>query len=189
MAVAKIVSGGQTGADRAALEAARARGVPIAGWVPRGRWAEDGRVPDELVELRETESRDPAERTRRNVADSDGTLIVSHGALSGGTALTRATAEQTGKPCLWIDLAARAPELARSDARAWLELHQVHVLNVAGARASEDVGIHDATFALVSALLDPTDPLGATPQLGAAASTAASVAAKYSSPARVRTTK
>jgi hypothetical protein len=75
MTLRKIISGGQTGADRAALDAARAWNVPIGGWVPAGRAAEDGAIPAEYIELRETDTRLPEERTRLNVQDSDGTLI------------------------------------------------------------------------------------------------------------------
>ena len=150
----RIVAGGQTGADRAALEAARAAGFAAGGWVPRGRWAEDGRVPDGLGELRETESADPAERTRRNVADSDATLLLSHGPLRGGSALTQNEALRLGKPCLWIDLDQRALEPAIEHVLAWLERHEVGVLNVAGPRASEDAEIFSSAFALVSALLE-----------------------------------
>jgi hypothetical protein len=150
--LSKIISGGQTGADRAALDAARAAGVPIGGWVPRGRWAEDGRVPDAFHEMRETLGADPADRTARNVMAADGTLLVSHGPPQGGSALTQATAERAGKPCLWIDLDVEsASALAR--VQAWLVEHRVQVLNVAGPRASEDPTIYEAVFALVSALL------------------------------------
>jgi hypothetical protein len=152
--VAKVVSGGQTGADRAALAAARALGLPIGGWVPLGRWAEDGRVPDELAEMRETDSRDPAERTVRNVIDSDGTLIVSHGALGGGSALTRTAAEERGKPWLWLDLALDPAEDAAARAIAWIAEREIRVLNVAGPRASEDPRIYDATLALVTTVLE-----------------------------------
>jgi hypothetical protein len=153
MPLERIVSGGQTGADRAALEAARAAGFPAGGWVPKGRWAEDGRVPDGLGELRETESPDPAERTRRNVADSDATLILSHGALQGGSNLTREEAARLAKPCLWLDLEQLPFEPAVERVLAWLEQHAIRVLNVAGPRASEDAEIYRDAFALVAAVL------------------------------------
>jgi hypothetical protein len=156
MVLAKIVSGGETGADRAALDLAQARGVPVGGWIPRGRWAEDGRIPEHLASLQETESADPAERTRRNVADSDGTLIVSHGPLAGGSALTSRMAAQLSKACLWIDLGVEPLEHAVKRARAWIEQHQIGVLNVAGPRGSEDPRIYGATFELLTRLLDST---------------------------------
>lgn len=156
--LSRIVCGGQTGADRAALEAARAAGFPAGGWVPKGRWAEDGPVPDGLGDLRETESADPAERTRRNVADSDATLILSHGPLRGGSALTREEATRLGKPCLWLDFEQLSIELALDQVLAWLEQHATRVLNVAGPRASEDAEIYRDAFALVSAVLARRHP-------------------------------
>jgi hypothetical protein len=153
MPLERIVTGAQTGADRAALAAARAAGFPAGGWVPKGRWAEDGRIPDGLGELYETESPDPAERTRRNVADSEATLILSHGALRGGSKLTHDEAARLGRPCLWIDLEQLPLELAVERVLAWLERHATRVLNVAGPRASEDAEIYRDAFALVSAVL------------------------------------
>jgi Circularly permutated YpsA SLOG family len=148
-----VVSGGQTGVDRGALDAARAAGVPIGGWVPRGRWAEDGSVPDAYGELREAPSLDPSERTRRNVEDSDGTLLVSHGPLMGGSARTLRVAEQLGKPCLWLDLDdARVAAAAVDRARAWIERYAIGVLNVAGPRASEDPRGYAAAFELITRL-------------------------------------
>jgi Circularly permutated YpsA SLOG family len=151
--VAKVVSGGQTGADRGALDAARASGVAIGGWIPRGRWAEDGPLPDGFDALRETASADPAERTERNVTDSDGTLIVSHGALSGGSAMTERLAEQLGKPILRVDLDFDTLERASERIAAWIGDHRIGVLNVAGPRASEDARIYADVSALVSAVL------------------------------------
>lgn len=151
--LSRIVSGGQTGADRAALEAALAHDFPAGGWVPKGRWAEDGRVPDGLGELRETESADPAERTRRNVADSDATLLLSHGPLGGGSALTREEAKRLGKPCLWLDLGQTPIEIAVELVLAWVAQHAVGALNVAGPRASEDARIYASTLALMQVVL------------------------------------
>ena len=117
----KIVSGGQTGADRAALEFARANGLGTGGWVPRGRLAEDGPIPEDYLGLLEADSTDPAVRTALNVRDSDATLILSHGPLTGGSLLTLQEATGIEKPVLHLDLdqmsltsAARtAPPLAR----------------------------------------------------------------------------
>src|SRR5690606_31296737 len=97
-----IISGGQTGVDRAALDAALALGIEHGGWCPLGRWAEDGRIP-ERYRLRETNSPDYAVRTCRNVDEADATLIVAPAPLIGGTRLTYEYAVQTGKPCLVID--------------------------------------------------------------------------------------
>lgn len=149
----KIVSGGQTGADRAALDAARSVGLQYGGWVPRDRQAEDGVIDPKYVGLRETQSADPAERTRRNVVDSDATLIVSHGPLVSGSALTLGISVELGKPVLHLDLRSTDPSLAVRNVITWLCEHEVSTLNVAGPRASEDCEVYAATFDLVSAIL------------------------------------
>ena len=137
MSIRKIVSGGQTGVDRAALDAAQAAGVPCGGWCPRGRLADDGPIPPRYP-LRETPTASYAQRTRWNVRDSDGTLILNRGALEGGTALTADAARKLGKPCLILDLSARPDPAA---ARAWAAAHRVRVLNVAGPRERRLPGI------------------------------------------------
>jgi hypothetical protein len=144
-----VVSGGQTGVDRAALDAAIAAGIPHGGWCPRGRLAEDGAIPDRYA-LVEHASPDYAARTLANVVDSDGTLILARGALAGGTALTRALAERHAKPLLVIDLDA-SPDPAA--VRAWIEAHDMRVLNVAGPRESQQPGIAAAARGFLAALL------------------------------------
>jgi hypothetical protein len=134
----RVVSGGQTGVDRAALDVALRLDIPAAGWCPRGRLAEDGRIGPGYP-LVETETSEYAERTRLNVRDSDGTLILAWGEMTGGTALTRVFALQLGKPHLVVDLAA-GPSVAES--LAWIKAHGVRVLNVAGPRASTVPGIY-----------------------------------------------
>jgi hypothetical protein len=133
----KIVSGGQSGVDRAALDAAIAFGIPHGGWCPRGRLAEDGPIPERYA-LQETATADYRERTERNVLDSDATLIFHLGRVQGGTLLTRRLARRHGKPCLAIDLA--KPDEAESVYR-WLRDNRVEVLNVAGPRESQSPGI------------------------------------------------
>ena len=144
----KIISGGQTGADRAALDVALESGLPSGGWVPRGRLAEDGRLSDSYPDLVETETADLAERTRRNVRDADATVIVSHGPLSGGSQLTLEEAERLQKPVLHLDVRALGAAVAAERLAAWLEAERPHVLNIAGPRASEDADIY-ATVAAV----------------------------------------
>lgn len=136
--ITKIVSGGQTGVDRAALDVALALGIPCGGWCPKGRRAEDGAIPAHYP-LTETTSKDYRVRTRRNVRDSDGTLILMRGPLSGGTALTRRLAKEMRKPCFVVDLT-RRPRV--SDVRTWLASNNICTLNVAGPRESSQPGIH-----------------------------------------------
>ncbi|HNY64654.1 MAG TPA: putative molybdenum carrier protein [Deltaproteobacteria bacterium] len=148
----KIVSGGQTGADRAALDAAIQAGVETGGWVPRGRLAEDGVVPESYPNMAETASADYRERTRLNVSHSDGTLVVVHGPAEGGTAYTISTARQLEKPLLVLDLDSLSPGQALKLLEDWLAEHAVEVLNVAGPRASRDERIYSRTFSLISGL-------------------------------------
>lgn len=143
-----IVSGGQTGVDRTALDWAIGRGVPHGGWCPLGRRAEDGVIPDRY-RLRETPSAEYAERTEWNVRDSDATLIVSIGAdLEGGSRLTRSLAERLRKPCLHV--ARASADAAR--VRDFCITHGVRVLNVAGPRASKEPGVPAFTRALLDAV-------------------------------------
>jgi Circularly permutated YpsA SLOG family len=145
----KIISGGQTGADRAALDFALECGIPIGGWVPRGRLAEDGRIPERYAGLVETESADPAVRTARNVRDSDATLILSHGPLDGGSLFTHREATRIGKPVLHLALDQLGHAAAADQLRTWLSAVRPATLNVAGPRASRDPQIAAATDAVL----------------------------------------
>jgi hypothetical protein len=140
MAVLKIISGGQTGADRGGLEAAIALSIPHGGWCPKGRLAEDGTVPGKYA-LSETCSADYAVRTERNVADSDGTVLFTRGEPSGGSALTASLARRAGRPLLHVDLKGVAGPAAAERVRAWLAGREIRILNVAGSRESEAPGI------------------------------------------------
>ncbi len=147
--VTRVVSGGQTGVDRAALDAAVALGIPVGGWCPRGRRAEDGRIPPRYP-LRETPTSAYPERTAWNVRDSGATLVLTRGAPRGGTALTAALARRAGKPFLVVDLAA-GPD--PGDVRSWLQREGVRCLNVAGPRESEAPGIHDQALLFLEKML------------------------------------
>lgn len=144
----RVISGGQTGVDRAALDAALRLGLEIGGWCPRGRRAEDGVIPDGY-RLRETPSRDYAERTERNVLESDGTLILYRRVMTGGTHLTARIARRVGRPLLACD-----PErgLDQDSMLAWLLDHRIRVLNCAGPRESAAPGIQVQAFESLSAL-------------------------------------
>jgi hypothetical protein len=135
--IQKIVSGGQTGADRGALDAALSLGIEHGGWCPKGRLAEDGVIPERYC-LTETSSKYYRIRTEQNVIDSDGTLIFYYKSLRGGTELTRQMASKHRKPFLLVDLA-RTWEV--DAVQEWLELHKIAILNVAGPRESSNPGI------------------------------------------------
>lgn len=138
----KIVSGGQTGADRAALEFALRHGLPHGGWCPRGRRAEDGKIPPRY-QLTETPERAYAVRTLRNVLDSDATVVFSTAPeIRGGTALTAALAREHNRPLLHLH-AALTDEQAATCLRAFLAEHRVNTVNVAGPRASQDPEVAD----------------------------------------------
>src|SRR5262249_29118432 len=133
----QIVSGGQTGVDRAALDVARELGMPCGGWCPRGRRAEDGPIPPHYP-LQETPRADYEQRTRWNARDTGGTLVLTRGRPEGGTALAIAMARRLGKPCLVVDLDEPPPlEVVRS----WAKNEGVAVVNVAGPRESTCPGI------------------------------------------------
>jgi hypothetical protein len=146
----KVVSGGQSGVDRAALDAALESGVAAGGWCPKGRLAEDGRIP-ERYPLKETLTAEYSERTELNVRDSDATLILHRGPLKGGTALTLQLASQWKRPALCIDLE-ESTQLDRQRVQDWLAEHRIAVLNVAGPRESGSPGIYrDARQFLIEA--------------------------------------
>lgn len=144
-----IVSGGQSGVDRAALDAALASGMDVGGWCPAGRWAEDGPIHARYP-LRETPSADPAERTRRNVRDSDATLVLAPAPLAGGTALTVAIARDLGRPRLILDPTSDSPDVAVD----WLRQCAAETLNVAGPRESEVPGVYTSAREWMADLFD-----------------------------------
>ena len=145
----RIITGGQTGVDRAALDVAIKLDLPCGGWCPKGRASEQGPIAD-IYPLTETPLADPAQRTRFNVRDADGTLIIAHGELTGGTALTRDFAASLAKPCLVVspDNTSAAKMVA-----AWLTEHKIRILNVAGPRESRDPGIYERAGKLLHAVI------------------------------------
>jgi hypothetical protein len=149
LGIQKIVSGGQTGVDRAALDCAMALGLPHGGWCPRGRLAEDGVIPPEYC-LQELDSAKYSDRTKRNVLDSDATLVLVCGNPEGGTLLTMNFASRSQKPCLKVRLS-RSTRVER--VRAWIVQNQIRVLNIAGPRASKQPEIHSLAFAFLTSLL------------------------------------
>lgn len=167
----RLVSGGQTGVDRAALDAAlECPDVEAGGWCPKGRKAEDGPLPDRYP-LRETPAERYAQRTEWNVRDSDGTLVLTRGPVTGGTRLTVELAREYGRPHLVIDCSApggtdvpsapSVPDGAEGESRdrveriaGWIAEEGIGTLNMAGPRASTAPGIYGEARGLVERLLD-----------------------------------
>lgn len=142
MMIMKIVSGGQTGADRAGLDWAIENGVECGGWCPMGRLAEDGRINSKYP-LIESPSSGYSQRTEWNVRDSDGTVIFSLSSdLSGGSALTKTFANDWNRPCLHIHPEAVGPakRLVEPAKRlvAFMDEFFINTLNIAGPRASTE---------------------------------------------------
>ena len=148
-----IVSGAQTGVDRAALDVAVELALPYRGFVPQGRWAEDGTISSRYKGLTECDSTDPSVRTRLNVEDSDATLILSHGKLSGGSLTTWKAARNARKPCLHIDLDRNSNEAAAEKIGLWLRSGGFSELNVAGPRASKEPEIYEQAVAILKQVL------------------------------------
>ena len=132
----KIISGGQTGVDRAALDAALSLGVPTGGWCPEGRLDECGIIPPHYP-LQELPGGGYLERTAQNVSDADGTVIFHPGSLQGGTKATADFCTEKRKPCLSIDATTVSPATAAEQLREFVQTNRIEVLNVAGPRASQ----------------------------------------------------
>ena len=154
----RIVSGGQSGVDRAALDFAIARGIPYGGWCPKGGWAEDFPEPPGVLArypaLQETPERNTRQRTEWNVRDCDATLVLTRsGASSPGTSVGIAAAQTYAKPHLTVDI--DAPDAAER-IRAWLGANPgIRTLSIGGPRESEAPGIYRAALSLLETLLRP----------------------------------
>ena len=150
--IEKIVSGGQTGVDRGALDAAIELGIPHGGWCPKGRLSEDGSIPQKY-QLAEMDSSDYSVRTEQNVIDSDGTLILYRQKLQGGTLLTHRLAKRHDKPLLRmrLDLA-----IKYDDAVRWIIEHEIQTLNVAGPRGSSHPELESEASEVLRKLLTHT---------------------------------
>lgn len=155
----KIISGGQTGADQAALDVAIEQGIPHGGWVPKGRLTEAGPLA-EKYRLQELATESYPQRTEKNILAADGTVIFSHGQLTGGSALTERLAQEHGKPLLHLDLETMSPPQAASLLEDWLTDNDITVLNVAGARASTDPAIYVATVRVLGLVIQNQETSG-----------------------------
>ncbi|TAK78497.1 MAG: molybdenum cofactor carrier [Gammaproteobacteria bacterium] len=150
----KIISGGQTGIDRAALDVAIKLNIPHGGWCPKGRKAENGIIPD-YYQLQETETDDYSERTKLNIRDSDGTLILvltTSIKVTDGTILTIQEVKEKNKPYLIVDLSIKKdPESVVK----WLADKNIKVLNVAGPRESQSPGIYHQGVGFLESIFKP----------------------------------
>jgi len=156
--IEKIISGGNCGADRAALDVAIALEIPHGGWCPKGRKASDGRIPDSY-NLQETESYEYPPRTEKNVQESDGTIILYRNTITRGCSLTMNLCDKHNKPIYLVD----ASLLEDSEATfnwmvrniiLWVEEYDVKTLNVAGSRESKAPGIYFLTYEMLESILE-----------------------------------
>ncbi len=154
----KFRTGGQTGVDRAALDALVNYRREIGGWCPKGRRAEDGIIP-ERYPLQELDSESYADRTLANVRDSDATLIIHFGPLEGGTKLTQQFCREAKKPCLEIDGGASSYAEGSIILERFLGAHAINELNIAGPRASESPQAYEYTYAFLEEWLTHGPPV------------------------------
>jgi predicted Rossmann-fold nucleotide-binding protein len=145
----KIISGGQTGADVAGLDVAIKHGIPHGGAIPKGRLTEDGALPEEY-KLEEMATKSYPKRTEKNVVDSDGTVIFTHGKLTGGSLLTQKKAIEHDKPLIHLDFDKVTVEKAVDLLKDFIQEKSVEILNVAGSRGSKDREIYGKTFQVIN---------------------------------------
>jgi len=148
----KIISGGQTGADIAGIDAAIDNGFPYGGWLPKGRKTEYGPL-SEKYQMQAMARGGYPKRTEQNVKDSDGTIIFTHTKLIGGSRLTANLAESWGKSWLHINLTQIGQEEAILIVSDWLQKNKIEILNVAGSRASKDPDIYDKVFQIIKKII------------------------------------
>jgi hypothetical protein len=146
--IKKIISGGRIGADQAALDVAIKMGIPHGGWIQKGRKTQRGILP-EKYQLKEMPVAGFKERIEQNIIDSDGTVIISHGNLTGGSDYGQEMAKKHKRPCLHIDLNETPLPIAPSKLNTWIIENNIEVLNVTGSRTSEDAEIYKDTMNIV----------------------------------------
>jgi len=145
--IKKIISGGQTGVDQAALDVAIKLGIPHGGWIPKGRMTENAPLSDKY-QLQEMATTEYSKRTQQNIIDSDGTLIISHGELTGGSALTRKLATRHRRPWLYVDLDRSNVDPSKL-IKSWVGMNAIKILNVTGPRESKSPRIYDTTVTVL----------------------------------------
>lgn len=157
MKIVRIVSGGQTGADRAGLDAAIAAGVEHRGFCPKGRRSEDGTIPEKYI-LKETVSSGYIQRTELNVSASSATIIFVMGEMGPGSSLTYRFAQSIGRPCYCVDVQGRTDDEVAKILLEWLATHyeptDPMVINVAGSRESSQPGIGDRVRGIMGLVLE-----------------------------------
>ncbi len=151
--ISKIISGGQTGADRAGLDAAIELGIQYGGSIPSGRRTEDGHLPMKYQGMTETKSRHYQVRTEKNVMDADATLLFTGRKVGSGSALTRKAAERHHKPFLHINLDKKTDDEIIGEVRLWLEDINPVILNIAGSRETEYKGIYGRVSGILKRIM------------------------------------
>jgi len=149
--IKKIISGGQTGVDQAALDVAIKLDIAHGGWIPRGRLTEKGPLPKKY-HLQETAGSSYTERTEKNVLEAEGTVIIARGKLTGGSEYTRQMAARHTRPWLYIDLEQMSAFQAASAINEWVKLNKIEALNVAGPRESKDPAIYRDAFGIIESV-------------------------------------
>ncbi|HOF58861.1 MAG TPA: putative molybdenum carrier protein [Syntrophorhabdaceae bacterium] len=149
----KIISGAQTGVDRAAIDTAISLGLDYGGSVPQGRKAEDGPIDKKYDKLTELDTPNYKARTEKNVIDADATIILTIGRPTGGTAFTVACAKKHRKPYLIADLKDRSDRQIIESIRQWLSSNRFNTLNIAGPRESKSPGIYEMALNILKEAL------------------------------------
>lgn len=167
MGLKKIISGGQSGAEIAGIDAAIEHGMPYGGWLPKGRKTENGPLNVKYTDMIEMPDGDYPERTEQNVKDADGTVIFTHGQPSDDSALTNEYAIKNNKPLLHIDLDILSESSAIESLMDWINEKKIEVLNVAGSPESQDEYIYDEVHSIFKSIIKTIKSADIPPKLQA----------------------